>query len=131
MSKPRVAFLGLGIMGSGMARRLLQAGFPLTVYNRNAEKASALAKEGATVARSPREAASRAEIVQSMLADDAAARTGWLGEAGALLGARPGTLLIESSTVTVGWIRELGAAAQAQGCELIDAPVAGSTVHAN
>ena len=63
MSKPHVAILGLGTMGAGMAGRLLSASFPLTVYNRNREKATPFASAGASVASSPREAASRAEVV--------------------------------------------------------------------
>jgi 3-hydroxyisobutyrate dehydrogenase len=129
MSKPRLAFLGLGIMGSGMAGRLLSAGFPLTVYNRNPERSKAFA-DGASVASSPKEAASRADIVISMVADDAASRTMWLGENGALAGAANGPVLIESSTLTVGWIKELAAAADAKQCELLDAPVTGTKSHA-
>ena len=83
MSKPRVAVLGLGIMGGGMATRLLSAGFPLSVYNRSREKSAVLAKGGALVAASPREAAERAEVVISMVADDTASRSIWLGEGGA------------------------------------------------
>jgi 3-hydroxyisobutyrate dehydrogenase len=129
-SKSRVALLGLGIMGSGMARRLLGAGFPLTVYNRNAARAEPLAAEGARIARSPREAAADADTIISMVADDAASRAVWLGENGALAGAKSGGVLIESSTVSVGWINELAAAAKARGCELVDAPVTGSKPHA-
>jgi 3-hydroxyisobutyrate dehydrogenase len=130
MPQTRVALIGLGLMGSGMARRLLGAGFPLTVYNRNPERASALAAEGAQVAASPREAAARADVVLSMVADDAASRTVWLGEHGALAGAARGSVLVESSTLTVGWIEELAREAAARGCELLDAPVTGSKLHA-
>jgi len=126
MAQPRVAILGLGIMGAGMAGRVLSAGFPLTVYNRNRNKASAFASNGATVAASPREAAANADIVISMVADDAASRDIWLGENGALTGARRGAVLIESSTLSVSWIREVAAAAAERGCELLDAPVTGS-----
>ena len=126
MSKPRVALIGLGLMGSGMARRLLGAGFPLTVYNRNPERAAPLADEGAHVAASPREAAARADVVLSMVSDDVAARAVWLGEQGALAGAARGTVLVDCSTVTVGWIDELSRAAVAAGCALLDAPVTGS-----
>src|SRR5215467_14558562 len=98
MTKPRIAFLGLGIMGSGMARRLLGAGFPLTVYNRNHEKAVPFGDDGASVAHSPGEAAADADFIISMLADDAASRSVWLGENGALSGilakARRGAILI-------------------------------------
>ena len=130
MSKPRIAFLGLGLMGSGMANRLLSAGFPLAVFNRNPQKAAPFAAAGAKAAASPREAAAGAEVILSMLADDNAARAVWLGENGALAAAAPGTVLLESSTVTVGWIGELAAAAAARGCELLDAPVTGSKTHA-
>lgn len=127
---PRVALFGLGIMGGGMARRLLGAGFPLSVFNRHAEKAAPLAAEGATIARSPREAASGASIAIGMVADDNASRAIWLGPDGALAGLAPGSVLIESSTLTVEWIRELAAAAAASGSELLDAPVTGSKVQA-
>jgi 3-hydroxyisobutyrate dehydrogenase len=130
MNKPRIAFLGLGIMGSGMARRLLAGGFPLTVYNRNPERSRPFAAGGAGVAASPREAAAQAEIIISMLADDIASRSLWLGDGGALAAAKAGTVCIESSTVTVDWVRELAAAAQKQNCELLDAPVTGSKMHA-
>ena len=117
-------------MGSGMAGRLLSANFPLAVYNRNPEKAAPFASAGAFVAGSPREAAARADIVISMVADDAASRSVWLGEHGVLAGVSPGTVLIESSTLTVGWVSELAAAAAQRGCELLDAPVTGTKPHA-
>jgi 3-hydroxyisobutyrate dehydrogenase len=130
MTKPRVALIGLGVMGTGMARRLLGAGFPLSVYNRNPERAAPLVAEGAQAAASPREAAARADVIVSMVADDAASRGVWLGDSGALAGAARGSVLVESSTLTVGWIEELAREAAAAGCELIDAPVAGSKSHA-
>ena len=117
-------------MGSGMARRLLVNSFPLTVFNRNADKAKPFAAEGALVAGSPREAAAQADIIISMVADDNASRSLWLGENGALASAKPGTVCIECSTVTVNWVRELSAVAGARGCELLDAPVTGSKPHA-
>jgi 3-hydroxyisobutyrate dehydrogenase len=123
---PPVAFLGLGIMGTGMAGRLLAAGYPLTVFNRSADKARPLGAKGATVAASPREAASKADIVFTMVADDDASRAMWEGEDGALAGVRRGTLLVESSTVTAGRIADLADAAARAGCTLIDAPVTGS-----
>jgi 3-hydroxyisobutyrate dehydrogenase len=130
MSKPNIAFFGLGLMGSGMARRLLAAGFPVTVFNRNRERAVALEGAGARVAASPRDAAKGAEFVISMVADDNASRSMWLGELGALAAVTIGAVLIEASTLTVEWVRELAAAARAKGCELLDAPVTGSKSHA-
>ena len=70
MSKPRIGFLGLGIMGGGMSRRLIAAGYPIAVYNRTRAKADSLVAAGATSARSAREAAVGAEIIVSMVADD-------------------------------------------------------------
>jgi 3-hydroxyisobutyrate dehydrogenase len=130
MSKPRVAILGLGIMGGGMAQRLLSSGFPVTVYNRNPEKSASFAKAGANVTVSPREAASVADVVISMVADDSASRAIWLGEDGALAGASQGSVLIESSTLSVGWVRELSALAATSRCDFLDAPVTGTKPHA-
>jgi 3-hydroxyisobutyrate dehydrogenase len=127
MTKPRVAILGLGLMGAGMAGRVLTSGFPLAVYNRSPEKTAPFAKAGAYVARTPRDAAARAEIIITMLSDDNASRAIWLDkETGALAAAAPGTWLIESSTASVQWIHELAAAAKQHQCELLDAPVTGS-----
>lgn len=117
-------------MGAGMAGRLLSASFPLTVYNRNREKATPFSGAGASVASFPREAASRSEVVISMVADDQASRAVWLGENGALAGAPHGSVLIESSTLSVGWVKELAAAAANSGCEFLDAPVTGTKPHA-
>jgi 3-hydroxyisobutyrate dehydrogenase len=115
--------MGLGLMGAGMARRLLAAGFPVTAYNRTRAKAEAI---GAKVANSPREAAAGADVVISMLPDETASREAWLGEGGALAGARSGAVLIESGTQPITWVKELAAAAGARGCAFIDAPVTGS-----
>ena len=126
MSTPRIAFLGLGLMGGGMARRLLGAGFSVTVFNRNPARAEPLVAAGARVAGSPREAAAGAEVVFSMVADDAASRAIWLGPDGAIAGAARGAVLVECSTLTVAWVQELAQAAAAAGAECIDAPVTGS-----
>jgi 3-hydroxyisobutyrate dehydrogenase len=130
MAKPRVAIMGLGIMGGGMATRLLSQGFPLSVYNRRRERAAKLEEGGAFVAASAREAAARAEIIISMVADDIASRSIWLGDEGALAGAAAGSLLLESSTLSVDWVRELAAAATEKKCEFLDAPVTGTKPHA-
>jgi len=124
MNTPRIAFLGLGIMGGGMARRLVAAGFTVAVYNRNRAKADAIA--GATVAATPREAAAQAEFVLCMVADDVASRAMWLGVDGALAGAPQGAVVVDCSTLTVGWVKELAQAAEVCGCEFVDAPVTGS-----
>jgi 3-hydroxyisobutyrate dehydrogenase len=126
VSKQKVALLGLGIMGQGMAGRLISAGFPLTVYNRNRAKAEALVKSGARVANTPREVAADADVIIAMVSDDAASREVWMGANGALAAARAGACLIEASTLSVQWVTELAAAATKQKCEFLDAPVTGS-----
>jgi 3-hydroxyisobutyrate dehydrogenase len=138
--KPRIAFFGLGTMGSGMANRLLKAGYPLTVYNRNPERAAAFAAAGARVAKTPHEAAQESQVLISMLADDGASRAVWLGDHGgngsvagangALAGAQSGTICIECSTLTVKWVLELAAAAESRGLKFLDAPVTGTKPHA-
>jgi 3-hydroxyisobutyrate dehydrogenase len=125
-----LAFLGLGTMGGGMAARLVGAGFPVAVWNRSAERANRLRELGATVAASPRDAAAGADVVISMVADDEAARSVWLGPAGAVAAARHGAVLIECSTISPAWAEELGREAVTRGCSLIDAPVTGSKTQA-
>ena len=83
----KIAFLGLGVMGTGMTTRLLDAGFPVTVWNRNAARAEPLREKGAAIASSPREAAAGADVVIAMVADDSASRAVWTGKDGALAGA--------------------------------------------
>lgn len=109
-----------------MARRLVEAGFPVTVYNRSRARGESLAAAGARIADTPREAATEAEIVIAMVADDAASRALWLGKNGALAHAKRGTICVECSTLTTAWVEELARAAAAAGCELVDAPVTGS-----
>jgi 3-hydroxyisobutyrate dehydrogenase len=129
-ARPRVAFLGLGTMGSGMARRLVATGFPVSVWNRTRDKAQPFAALGARVTESPEEAAATADVVIAMVADDAASLGVWCGAHGALSRIRPGTLLIESSTVSPPWVVELAGRATAHGCAIVDAPVTGSRVQA-
>jgi 3-hydroxyisobutyrate dehydrogenase len=129
--KQRVAILGLGTMGAGMAKNLLAAGFPVTVYNRTRAKAEPLAASGARIAESPGDAGRDAEVIISMLSDETGSRAAWAGEQGALSGAHAGAVLIESSTVTPKWIAELAGMADARGFKLLDAPVTGSRVQAD
>jgi 3-hydroxyisobutyrate dehydrogenase len=130
-NKPRIAFFGLGTMGTGMARRLLNAGYDLAVYNRNRSRAEALG--GGTIADSPAQAAEGRDILIAMLADDPASRTVWLGDSatpGAFSSAKKGAIAIDCSTLTVAWVRELAAAAQKCGVHFLDTPVTGTKPHA-
>lgn len=113
-------------MGSGMAGQLLKAGFPLTVYNRSRERAAELVKQGVRLAPTPRDAAEDADVIVAMLADDDASHEMWLGEAGALHGAKLGAIAIECSTLSPAWVLRLAGAVHAAGCEFLDAPVTGS-----
>lgn len=126
MSKQQVALLGIGTMGRGMAANLLKAGFPLTVYNRTLEKAEPLAAQGATIANAPANAAKGADVVISMLADDIASRTAWLGENGALTAMSPGSTVVECGTLSPEWIAELDEETRTRGIGFVEAPVTGS-----
>lgn len=123
----RVAFLGLGRMGTPMARNVARAGFPLVLYNRTAARARALAAEvGAWAAASPAEAAARADVVVSMLSDGEAVRQVYLGPGGVVEGLRPKAVAVDMSTVGPDVAREVGAEVERAGGAMVDAPVSGS-----
>lgn len=122
----RVAVLGLGIMGGGIAANLLKAGYPVTVWNRTASKADPLVALGGSAAATPRAAAADADVVIACVGDDVASRATWLGSDGALAGAKPGAVLIETSTLSPDWVRELAALAADKSCGFLDAPMFGS-----
>ncbi|HYE77428.1 MAG TPA: NAD(P)-dependent oxidoreductase, partial [bacterium] len=114
------------IMGSGIARNLLKAGLPVTVWNRGPERLSAFGGK-AELATSPAAAAAAADIVITMVADDQASQEVWEAEgSGIFAGVRSGALLLECSTVSPGRIAALAARAVECGCSFMDAPVAGS-----
>lgn len=126
MASPKIALLGTGIMGSGMAGNLLKAGFPLTVWNRTAAKAQPLVAVGAVLATSPAEAAAGADIIFSVVGDDDSSRPVWLGPEGALAGAtNPHAICIECTTISLGWARELADAVTRAGLRFIDCPLTG------
>jgi 3-hydroxyisobutyrate dehydrogenase len=126
----KVAVLGLGIMGAGMAGQLLKKGYAVTVWNRDPAKAQPLLAAGATGAATPADAVREVDVALAMLAQDEASRAVWLGKDGALAALPPGKIAIESSTLTVEWVKELAAAAQAGGVAFLDAPVTGSKAQA-
>lgn len=122
----RVAFLGLGKMGTGMAGRLIAAGHSLSVYNRSPQRAEPFGALGARVAGSPRAAAERADVIIGMTSDDESSRAMWLGEFGALAaGNLPDALAIECSTLSHDWVLELSGQVRARGFRYVDAPVTG------
>lgn len=126
----KVAILGLGIMGSGMAANLLKAGFSVAVYNRTPAKAQPLVEKGAQLAATPADAALDAAFVVSMVADDNASREVWTGKDGALNALGKAAIAIESSTARPEWIKELAKLVAQRGAEFLDAPVTGSKMQA-
>jgi len=128
----KISVLGLGAMGARMAAHLIKAGHDVTVWNRTADAAKPLVAAGATQAQTPKEAAAGAAFVVAMVRDDDASRRVWLDpDNGALAGMSAGAVAIESSTLTPGWIRELGHAIAERGVALLEAPVSGSRVQAD
>jgi 3-hydroxyisobutyrate dehydrogenase len=123
-SKPTIGFIGMGHMGSHMAPRLIHAGYHLTVYDRTREKAQAIA--GASVAETPKEAASRSDVVISIVTDDAVLDEVMLGPNGVLAEMHAGSAIIDMSTVSPQASRHLFLEAHAKGVAMIDAAVSGS-----
>jgi 3-hydroxyisobutyrate dehydrogenase-like beta-hydroxyacid dehydrogenase len=128
--KTRVGYIGLGLMGKPMARNILRAGYPLTVYNRTRSKAEDLAAEGVTVAGSIAELARQVDVVCSCVTGPRDVEAVYLGEGGVLSGARPGTLLIEMSTIDPGTHQRVAQAARERDCAYLDAPVSGGVTGA-
>jgi 3-hydroxyisobutyrate dehydrogenase-like beta-hydroxyacid dehydrogenase len=121
----KIGFIGLGKMGSGMARNLLQAGHELVVYNRSREKAEAIAAQGARVADSPMAAAREAEAVVTMLADDRALEEVVFGDNGIVAGLRAGCVHVSSSTISTALARRLTAVHSARKQSYLSVPVFG------
>jgi 3-hydroxyisobutyrate dehydrogenase-like beta-hydroxyacid dehydrogenase len=125
----RVAFIGLGAMGGHMARRLVEAGHDLIVWNRTAAKAEPLLEVGASLANSPADAARQAEVVITMVSDPGALRAVTEGPDGVAAGAQTGTTVIEMSTVGPDAVSRL-ASVLPKSVGLLDAPVLGSITEA-
>ena len=125
--KPPVGFIGLGLMGHPMAANVLKAGHPLTIWNRTASRGDDLVAQGAKRAATPREVAAASEFVVTIVSDPPALESVLWGENGVFAGLRPGSALIESSTVSPGLEKRAAAAAAAQGSEFLEAPVTGGT----
>ena len=122
----RVTFLGLGVMGYPMAGHLAKAGLDVTVYNRTEAKAAQwVAEFGGRAARTPREAASGADLVLACVGNDDDLRGITLGDDGAFAGMAPGAVFADHTTASANVARELSAAAKARGVSFIDAPVSG------
>ena len=127
----RVAFLGLGVMGSPMAGHLARAGHAVAVYNRTPAKAEAwVAEHGPARADTPAAAAAEADIVFACVGNDADLRSVVLGAHGAFQGMKPGAIFVDHTTASAEVARELSAEAQRRGLHFIDAPVSGGNLGA-
>lgn len=120
-----VAVIGLGIMGHAMADHFLRGGHRVTVWNRTAAKADDLVAAGAQLATSPAGAAAAADVSFEVTADDGSSRDAWLGGEGILAGARPGSVLVTSATLSPGWVAELAQACTDAGHPFLDMPLTG------
>jgi 3-hydroxyisobutyrate dehydrogenase len=122
----KVAIIGLGIMGHGMADNLVKKGFETWVWNRSPQRADDLVKAGAYLASTPQAAAEQADVVIEIVSNDASSREVWMGNNGILKADLKGKVLIVSSSLSIAWVEELASACQRKGYAFLDAPVTGS-----
>jgi 3-hydroxyisobutyrate dehydrogenase-like beta-hydroxyacid dehydrogenase len=125
-NKLTVGFIGMGHMGGAMAKRLLDAGYPLTVYDRTPERTQELERQGASVAKTPKGLAAQSGVVMACVTDDAAQQQVMSGPDGALAGLQGGATIVDLSTVSPDASRRLSQAAQDQSAGMLDAAVSGS-----
>jgi len=123
-----VGYVGLGVMGSGIAKRLLDAGHAVTGWNRTREKAQPLLDSGMRWGDTPREVAERSEIVFTMVTNTAAVRAVTDGPDGILAGLAPGKVYVDQSTASPDNTRALAARVAEAGADMLDAPVSGSVI---
>ncbi|MFV2058763.1 MAG: NAD(P)-dependent oxidoreductase [Thiohalomonadales bacterium] len=122
-----ITLLGCGAMGQRMALRLIDAGFALSVYNRDSKRVSTICEAGARRVDAPASAVQDADLVINMLTDDPACQAVWFdGSTGAMQGLRKGTVVVQSSTLSLAYVKKLGEQIETSGADYIDAPVVGS-----
>ena len=126
----RIGFIGLGLMGSGMSMNLLKAGFPVTVWNRTKSKMEPLIEAGAAMAGSPRQVAEASEIVVTIVTDSPDVEEVLLGQDGVVHGAKPGTIVIDMSTISPSVTRKVAEELGKKGVRMLDAPVSGGDIGA-
>lgn len=122
----RIGFIGIGLMGQPLARRLLEAGYPLTIWNRTAEKAKNLLAAGAKWGNSPKTLAQASDVVITMVTDSRASEEVCCGGNGVLEGAHPGLTLIDMGSIAPEMSRSIAERAKAKGVPMLDAPVTGN-----
>ncbi len=120
-----VGFIGLGIMGKPMAKNLLKAGYKLVVYDISAQPVEELVKAGAKEGKSSQDVASQSEVIITMLPNSPEVKDAVLGEKGVILGAKPGTILIDMSSISPIVSKEISERLRQKGIAMLDAPVSG------
>jgi len=123
----RIGFIGLGIMGAGMAANVLRAGFPLTVWNRTRPKTEPLVAAGASVAATPAELAATSDIIITCISDTPDVEAVILGQQGVIHGVGPGSLVIDMSTISPAATRQIASALAKRNVAMLDAPVSGGS----
>ena len=123
----QIGFIGLGIMGRGMAANLLKAGFSLTVWNRTASRGDELVAQGARRGASPADVAAQSDIILICVSDTPDVEAVILGEDGVIHGARPGALVVDHSTISPQATKALAAKLAERGVAMLDAPVSGGS----
>jgi 3-hydroxyisobutyrate dehydrogenase-like beta-hydroxyacid dehydrogenase len=123
----KLGFIGLGLMGSRLARRLHATGWNIRAWNRSPQPAAEVSKEGIVIASSIAELAADSDVILSSLANDAAVRSVYLDKGGVFSAAKPGTIILEMSTISPELSRRLHQEASARGVNLLDVAISGST----
>ena len=130
MSKPKIGFIGLGIMGKPMASYLIDAGYELVVHNRNRDAVDELVGKGAAEAHSGKEVAEQSDILITMLPDSPDVESVALGEGGIIEGAHEGLIFVDMSTIAPSVTTQVGEALAKKGVQSLDAPVSGGDIGA-
>lgn len=130
MEKPRIGFIGLGIMGRPQCHNLIKAGYSLTVWNRSRPGIEVVVGYGAQEGANPADVAAKSDVVITMVTDSPDVRQVVLGPNGIIEGARPGSVVIDMSTISPKVTREIAAELAQRGIDMLDAPVSGGEIGA-
>jgi 3-hydroxyisobutyrate dehydrogenase len=130
MDKPRIGFIGLGIMGKPMCANLLKAGYTLTVWNRSQPSIDTVVGYGAAAGASPADVAAQSDIIITIVTDSPDVEKVVLGEGGVIEGAQPGAVVIDMTTMSPAVTRDIAAKLAEKGVDMLDAPVSGGDVGA-
>lgn len=126
----KIAVIGTGIMGAGIASNFLKNGYQVVVWNRNKDRLKTLVDKGAIVANSPKEAAKQADIIFEVTANDESSRSVWLADDGIIAGANKEKVLITCATLSPSWTDELSSTCAKKGFTFFDMAMTGSRIGA-